>query len=77
MTKLAKPRKSNRLNVSVTDKGRNRMEKLQSQLEAESLSDVIRKGVALLQLVVDARMRNEKVFVRNENGDERELWVLD
>ena len=53
------------------------MEKLQSQLEAESLSDVIRKGVALLQLVVDARMRNEKVFVRNENGDERELWVLD
>lgn len=66
-----------RLTLETSEPVRKRLEDLRNTTEADSLSEVIRRALTIYETFV-VRTKDEKckVFVRDEDGSEREIVFL-
>ena len=64
-----------RLNLVVSTMVRERLENLRDETEAESMTQVIRKALAVYDFLWQEKSRGAKLIVKSEEG-ERELVLL-
>lgn len=64
-----------RLNLEFPADVRDRLEALRDQVGAESLTEVIRRAVAVYAMLVHEQNGGGHPVVRYENGDEREIML--
>lgn len=65
-----------RLNLEVPERVRARIEALQSMTESDSMTEVIRRALALYDVVVEARSNGQTLLIRDADGTTREMVVL-
>ena len=66
-----------RLNLELPERLRGRLEQLRVMSEADTITEVVRRAVALYDALISAiRGRGEKVILRGADGTERELLIL-
>lgn len=63
-----------RLSLELTERVRDRLERLRQQTEADSLTEVIRRALTLYDMVVNDS--NGRVVIRSKEGVEQEIVVL-
>lgn len=65
-----------RLHLELPERVRNRLEEIRVLSEADSLTEVVRRALAVYDvLLVAVRDRKERVVLRSEDGKERELVI--
>lgn len=65
-----------RLHVDITPVAKQKLEELKDRTEAGSLIEVIRRSIALYDLVSLRIQGGEKLFFRDEDGKVQEVIVL-
>ncbi len=66
-----------RLNLELPERLRGRLEQLRVMSEADTITEVVRRAVALYDAMMSAmKERGEKVILRGADGSERELLIL-
>lgn len=75
MAKSRKP-ESVRLNLEVSPHVRERLERLREDTEAESLTEVIRRALAVYESLAEVAGSTKRIIIRDKNGDERELLLV-
>ncbi|UQA63222.1 sigma factor [Polyangium aurulentum] len=66
-----------RLNLELPERLRGRLEQLRVMSEADTMTEVVRRAVALYDALMSAiQGRGEKVILRGTDGTERELIIL-
>ncbi|UQA61423.1 hypothetical protein [Polyangium aurulentum] len=66
-----------RLNMELPERLRNRLEQLRVIAEADTITEVVRRALALYDVLMSAmKERGEKVILRGADGAERELFIL-
>jgi hypothetical protein len=65
-----------RLNLEMNEAVRDRLEELRDITQADSLSEVIRKSLAVYDLLSAERANGAKTYLRYKDGTERELVIL-
>ncbi|HVW24137.1 MAG TPA: hypothetical protein VHC69_02135 [Polyangiaceae bacterium] len=60
--------------MELTERVRDRLERLRQQTEADSLTEVIRRALTLYDMVVNDS--NGRVVIRSKEGVEQEIVVL-
>lgn len=76
---MPRPKKkgpTHRLNLMFTQPVRDRLDRLVEQTEADSMTEVIRRSLAIYESLVEAQANNEKVLLRPSNPDEPERELL-
>ena len=64
------------MNLVMSQNVRDTLEELRDDTDAESLSEVVRKALAVYRLVWSEKARGCTLHLRKEDGSERELLVL-
>ena len=75
---MPRPKKSGpttRLNLEMNVAVRERMERLRDVTDAESLTEVIRRSLAIYEVLWDAKHDGGRVMIRSNDG-EREVIIL-
>ena len=75
---MPRPRSSQpriRLNLEVSQSVRERLENLKNETEADSLTEVIRRALAVYELLWDQRKSGGKTIVRHDDV-EREIIIV-
>ncbi len=75
MPRLPSNRPKTRLNLEVSKSVRERMERLKDETEADSLTEVIRRALAVYELLWDQRKDGWETVVRR-NGTERSVLII-
>ena len=75
MTEEKKTKKV-KLNFIVSQKIRDRLTYLQVLTESQSLSDVMRKAVAIYDFIQNEMRDGGKIFVHYEDKDPKEILIL-
>ena len=76
MTESAAPKRA-RLHLEVPDRVRERIEHLRELSDADSITDVIRRALAVYDAVLTAsREEGRTVIIRDRDGTERELLIV-
>jgi hypothetical protein len=66
-----------RLNLELPERIRVRLEDLRTMSESDSLTEVIRRALALYDVVLTSTKRDgQKIFLRDKDGTEREIFVI-
>ena len=65
-----------RLNLEVQQDVKDRLDELQERTHASSLTEVIRRALALYNLVVDHQGDGGKVVLQNRDGSSETLTIL-
>ncbi|MEM7457140.1 MAG: ribbon-helix-helix protein, CopG family [Planctomycetota bacterium] len=68
-------KKSVRLNLTLTPEAKKRLEKIQRETEADTLTEVIRKAIRLYEIAIE-RSQNGSRLVLKSDDSEQELLVL-
>ena len=67
-------RSTSRLNLEMSTKVRRRIERLRDEMDADSLSEVIRRALAVYELLHTERSRNHgQPMIRYPDGSEKDL----
>lgn len=74
MPRMKRP-KSVRLNLEISPEVRDRIEALRHRTEAESLTEVIRRSLAVYETLVKLSNRH-RIVIRPPSGEERELVLV-
>ena len=74
--KVASPQTKVRLNLDLTAKVKGQLEELQKRSEASSLVEVIRRALALYDLVLEVTENDGAVFVQHSDGTKERLCLL-
>lgn len=75
--KTSAPAGRTRINLEVPDRVRERIEHLRELTEADGITDVIRRALAVYDAVLTAsREEGRKVIIRDKDGTERELLIV-
>lgn len=65
-----------RLNLDMAECVRDQLEKLRLQTRAESMAEVIRRALAVYDLVIDERAKGGAIILRHADGKEETLVML-
>lgn len=65
-----------RLNLEVPQRVRDRMNSLREMSDAESLTEVIKRSLAVYDVLLHHFKENGKVILRSEDGSEETLRIL-
>ena len=68
-------RPKTRLNLEVSQPIRERLERLKDETEADSLTEVIRRALAVYELLWNQHKQGAQAIVR-QDGTERELIIV-
>ena len=75
MPRLPSNRPKTRLNLEVSKSVRERMERLRDETEADSLTEVIRRALAVYELLWEQRKEGGEAFVRRD-GIEHSVLIV-
>jgi len=64
-----------RLNLELTTKTRDRLLGLKTKSGAGSMTEVVRKALAVYEVIVDHRLRGDEIILRSTDGYEKTLVV--
>lgn len=76
MARIAKKKESVRLNLEMSLQVRERLENLREQTDADSLTEVVRRALAVYEYLYDGIQDGGKIILRRENGKESEIALL-
>jgi hypothetical protein len=65
-----------RLNLELSETVLNRLKGLQKRSEADSMTEVIRRALAVYDLLLAARESDHKTIIRTPDGTEKELVII-
>ena len=63
------------VNLAMSERTRARMEALKETLDSDSLSEVIRRSVELLDILTERQMKGDAIILRSSDGKETEVIV--
>jgi hypothetical protein len=76
MPRPANPDAKARLNLELPERVRARLEHLRTISEADSITEVVRRALAVYDVVLTAvRERGDKIVLRSADGTEKEIIV--
>lgn len=75
MPRTASKRAKTRLNIEVTHAVRERMNRLLDLSESETLTEVIRRSLAVYETLLQQRADGAETIVRTKDGQERVLMI--
>ncbi len=75
MARPAGKRDKTRLNLEVTRPVRERLERLRDLSDADSMTEVIRRAVAVYEVLLDHREKGFETVIRNQDGAERLVLI--
>jgi len=70
MPRLAKNQPTSRLNLELAQSVRTRLEELRDEVGADTLTEVIRRALALYDYAIRARNNGSQIVVRNPKGEQ-------
>jgi hypothetical protein len=77
MARTAKKEPTRRLTIDLTEPARERLEQLRATAEADTLTEVVRRALAVYEKLWSVQKRTGQVVIRGENGEpDRELVLL-
>lgn len=65
-----------RLNIDMAPEARKELPKLQKKMGAKNIVDVIRKALAVLELIVDHQKSGGKVILQDKAGEQEVLRLI-
>jgi hypothetical protein len=65
-----------RLHIEVPEETRERLAKIQTDTGAASISEAVRRALALMHVVLEHEAAGGKVIFRNRDGSEESLLML-
>jgi hypothetical protein len=65
-----------RLNLEISQALRDRIERLQHTMEADSITETIRRSCAIADELVNATKRGDVVVLRDGNGNEKTIVLV-
>jgi hypothetical protein len=65
-----------RLNLEMSEEVKRNLERLKTTTQADSLSEVFRRALAVYDFLWVSKMNGETAIVRTKDGKERELVLL-
>ena len=65
-----------RLNLELPDEVRERLEELQHQANAASLTEIVRRGLSLYDLLFTLQTGGGSLIIRQPDGSEEKLRLL-
>lgn len=71
-----KTAKKIRLNLDLTATVKDQLDKLQIRTEASSLTEVIRRALAVYDLMIEQEEMNGKIFLEDKNGERERLRII-
>jgi hypothetical protein len=74
MPRIAKGPKV-RLNLELTEEVRRKLEALREKTDADSLAEVIRRSLAVYDLLCEHRGSGGAIILRDEHGVDREVII--
>lgn len=63
------------MNLAMSTRTRARIESLKETLDSDSLSEVIRRSVELLELLTERQQKGDAIILRSPEGKETEVIV--
>lgn len=75
MTRAKRP-ESVRLNLEISPQVRDRIERLRASTEAESLTEVIRRALAIYERLIELSESEHDIVIRGKDGDEQTLMLV-
>jgi hypothetical protein len=75
MPRIGKQREGRRLSLETSDAVRQRMEKLRDETDADSITEVIRRALAVYECLWDETKRGSQIIVRS-GKKEREVLLI-
>lgn len=63
------------VNLTMSDKTRARLKDLKERMDCDSLSEVIRRSIELLEVVHGRQTKGDQLIIRSADGTEREIIV--
>lgn len=76
MARIARNGAKVRLNLDMPEALRLKLENLREQTDAESLSEVIRRSLAVYDFLWQEKSKGATTIIKDEDGKERELVLL-
>lgn len=73
MTRPARKKPTSRLTLELAQAVRDRIELLKDRTEAESISEVIRRALAVYELLWTQREKGNRVVIEGESGSKIEI----
>lgn len=75
MARPKRERRTCRLNLELDEEIRSRLDEMQEETKADSLTEVIRRALSLLDMALKERREGGEVIFRGRDGKERTLLV--
>lgn len=75
MPRLPKPQATTRLNLQLTTQVRERLESLQEKTEADSLTEVIRRALAVYEFLLHEKAAGNRVLI-DRDGELVEVALM-
>lgn len=63
------------VNLTMSDRTRDRLKGLKERMDCDSLSEVIRRSIELLEVVEDRKTQGDQLILRDAEGTEREIII--
>ncbi len=70
-----KHEESSNLTIKITTSVKERLDKLQDQSDASSLTEVIRRSLALYDILLNSLSKGEEILLRDKEGKETNVVV--
>ncbi|SMX27308.1 hypothetical protein TRP8649_01411 [Pelagimonas phthalicica] len=64
------------MNLAMSERTRSKIEALKERLDSDSLSEVIRRSVELLEILSDRQSNGDTIVLRTPEGKETEVIIL-
>lgn len=68
--------KSSRLNIVLSARDRERIDRLVEMMEAETVTEVTKDAFRLLEYFLKSAERGEKLYLQDQNGDMTKLEIF-
>ena len=76
MGRPASTQTKTRLNLEITLAVRDRLERLREDTEADSLTEVIRRALAVYEMLWQNNAQGSQTILRQPDGSEREILLV-
>jgi len=76
MSRAARKEPWTRMNLDMPVKAKSKLEDLRDLTHADSMSEVIRKALAVYDFLWHEKAKGASTFIRSRDGNERELVLL-